>query len=191
MNGMRFLSVGLFTLVAVLSFSCWAWGGGVFGSEVAMYAACAVVFLFGGGLATWPILSGTARFRWTYSLWFAVGFILYSILWTAAWFVFRNTWGEVLGSSLGLIGLAWVLRRYANPDHSILAVVAILFLFHSLGYYAGDFFHSALQGRGSLPLALPFAPATVGLLAKLAWGICYGLGLGWGLQAVLHPARQN
>lgn len=188
---MRYLSVGLFSLVAILSFSCWAWGGGIFPSELMMYAACALVFLLGGGMAMWPILGGPCRMRWTYCLRFALGFILYSILWSAAWFVFRNTWGEILGSSLGVVGLTSFLRRYTNRELSFVAVVALLFLFHSLGYYAGDSLHSALQGRGNLPLTLPFAPAMVGVLSKLAWGVCYGLGLGWGLTQVLQPARQN
>lgn len=191
MFAMRHLSVGLFSLVAILSFSCWAWGGSVFPSEVIMYAACALVFLLGGGMAMWPILGGTSRFRWTYCLRFALGYILYSILWSAAWFLFRNTWGEILGSSLGLVGLTGFLRRYTKQELSFVTVVAILFLFHSLGYYAGDFLHSALQGRGNVPLSLPCAPATVAVLSKLAWGVCYGMGLGWGLHQVLQTARQN
>jgi hypothetical protein len=191
MFALRHISVGLFGLVAILAFSCWAWGGNVFPSELIMYAACALVFLLGGGLAMWPVLGGTHRFRWTYCLHFALGYILYSILWSASWFLFQNTWGEILGSALGLAGLTCFLRRYTKQELTFVSVVAILFLFHNLGYYAGDFLHSALQGRGKLPLRPPCEPATVAVLCKLAWGVGYGLGLGWGLQQVIQPARQN
>jgi hypothetical protein len=182
----------LFTLVAVASFSLWALGTSIFPSEYALYAGCAVVFLGFGGLALTPgtIVSGApARIR--FAGLFAGGFVLYSILWSVCWFQFHNTFGEVLGSFLGLIPLIALLKRYFPERQSLWTGVAVAFLWHTLGYYFGGFAYAAFQGKGVLPLPLPFDRETTVTLARLSWGLFYGLGLGFGLSLLLQRSRQS
>lgn len=182
----------LFALVAVISFSIWALGARLFSSEPAMYTACAIVFLGFGGLVLTPgaIVSGTAS-RVRFAGFFAAGFVLYSVLWSVCWFQFHNTFGEILGSFLGLIPLIGLLKRYFPSRQSLWTGVAIAFLWHTLGYYLGGFAYAALQGKGPIPLPLPFSPETTVTTARLVWGLCYGLGLGFGLSLLLQRSRQS
>lgn len=182
----------LFALVAVTSFSMWALGASFFPSEPAMYTGCAIVFLGFGGLALTPgtIVSGSAS-RARFAGFFAMGFVLYSILWSVCWFQFHNTFGEVLGSFLGLAPLIALLQRYFPSRQSFWTSVAIAFLWHTLGYYLGGFAYTALQGKGPISLSLPFAPETTVTTARLVWGLCYGLGLGFGLSLLLQRSRQS
>ena len=82
----------LFALVAVTSFSMWALGASFFPSEPAMYTGCAIVFLGFGGLALTPgtMVSGSAS-RARFAGFFAMGFVLYSILWSVCWLLFPQS----------------------------------------------------------------------------------------------------
>lgn len=183
-----FLSAILFTLVAVASFSCWAFGGRLFHSELTLYTACAVVFLGLGGVALSPGLppgkGGIVRF----SVVFAVSFLAYAFLWSTAWFLLPNTLGEVVGSTLGLIALVAIMKKALALDIALLSGVAIVFLMHTLGYYLGGFAYEALQGRGPYALNLEAPLPTVRTLARLSWGIGYGLGLGCRILALFHAS---
>ncbi len=53
----------------------------------------------------------------------------------------------------------------------------------NLGYYAGGFAYESLQERGPFPLELPLSPGGRSTLARLSWGLFYGLGLGYGLAS--------
>lgn len=182
----------LFTLVALLSFSIWAAGSRFYSSEKGMYVLCAVVFLGLGGLALLPgsgIRGGRALAAFAGR--FALGFALYAVIWSVAWFTFRNTFGEILGSSCGLLALVALLRPDRGADQGLLAATALVFFWHTLGYYAGGFLYDTLQDRGTFGAALPFGRGTTVMLARFAWGLCYGLGFGYGLVRVVHgPPRR-
>lgn len=184
----------LFTLTALASFSVWALGSRLYSSEAGMYALCAVVFFGLGGLSLTPGagLSG-AKERAGFALRFAAGFAIYAFVWSLAWFTFRSSFGEVAGSFLGLLGLVAVLRPEARREAGgLLGAVAGVFLWHTLGYYTGGLAYDALQGRGAVAVDLPFERETVVTLARLSWGLFYGLGLGFGLAALAQrPAGHS
>jgi len=152
-------------------------------SEPALYSLCALVFLGLGGFALAPVARADTL-RAAMSLWprFFVGFVAYAIVWSCAWFAFQNTFGEILGSFVGLLALTAALARPSG----LIAATAVVFLWHTLGYYTGGMAYQTLQGRGTLAVDLPFARDTVVVLARFSWGLCYGLGLGYGLVSLFR-----
>lgn len=182
----------LFSLVALASFATWALGSHFFSSEPAMYAMCAFIFLGLGGLA---LSSGAgfpdAKSRLAFCARFGVGFIAYSFLWSVCWFTFRDTFGEVTGSFSGLLALIAILGRERYAACSLPTATAIVFLWHTLGYYAGGFTYMALQGRGPFGIEPFLEPKSMVILARFSWGLFYGLGLGFGLTCLLQRSRQS
>lgn len=182
----------LFTLVALASFATWALGSHLFSSEPQMYTICALIFLGLGGLALAPAVGlPDAKARLTFCLRFASGYTAYAFLWSIAWFTFRDTFGEVTGSFFGLLALVAILGRAHYASVSLLTATAIVFLWHTLGYYAGGFTYEALQGRGPFGIDPFLSPQSTVILARFSWGLCYGLGLGCGLTALLQRSRQS
>lgn len=182
----------LFTLVALASFATWALGSHFFSSEPAMYTMCSVIFLGLGGLALVPATGlPNAKDRLTFGIRFAIGFIAYSILWSVSWFTFRDTFGEVIGAFSGLLALVAILGRSRYAPASLFTATAIVFLWHTLGYYTGGFFYKALQGRGPFGIETFLDPENAVILARFSWGLFYGLGLGFGLTLLLQRSRQS
>lgn len=192
MNLRFIIQTGLFTLVAVASFCVWAFGGRVFSSEKMMYAGCAAVLLGLGGISLVPGsgLSGIKRVM-NWSIAFAVAFTTYAAIWSMAWFVFRNTFGEIIGSTLGLFSLVFVLKHWMKFSFGMLSVTGVLFLFHTLGYYSGGLFYDSIQGRGIFAFEPDLDRKTIATVAKLAWGAFYGLGFGAGMSWLLQTSRQS
>lgn len=189
-----FLATILFTLVAVLSFCCWAFGGRFFGSEYSLYAGCAIVFFGLGGAALFPASGLGKKSLFRFSLAFAASFLLYALVWSVCWFGLKNTFGEILGSALGLCLMIALFRKLSglSRGQSLLTATAVAFLCHSIGYYLGDFLHAAFLGRGPMPLNEIIGDRkTAAIVSKLAWGVCYGLGFGLGLSLVLHRSAQS
>ena len=176
----------LFSLVAVAAFCTWAFGGGVFKSETALYTACAVVFLGLGGFAIHPYSGINSRGKMAIT--FAIGFAVYSVIWTAAWFTFRNTFGEVIGSFAGLTGLMLVFKKMLKLSAPLIVLISVAFLWHTVGYYAGGFFHQSILGKGVLDLSGLFDSGKE--ISKLAWGAFYGLGMGLGLSQAIQLSRK-
>ncbi|MEM7601874.1 MAG: hypothetical protein AAF357_10725, partial [Verrucomicrobiota bacterium] len=176
MSFRNLLSVLLFSLVAVASFSIWAWGGQWFNSEPALYAACAAVFLGLGGLAFSPSLSREVAKPLRFCIAFALAYLCYAVIWSVVWFSMKSTFGEILGSSLGLTAFVFVIARFIGPKLSSINAISLLFLFHSLGYYAGEFAYETLRGSDSPITTLGLERDTIVLLARLAWGFGYGAG---------------
>ncbi len=185
-------STAAFTLVALLSFAVWALGSSLYTSEVGMYVLCAVVFFGFGGLSLCPA-AGTNGKKQTiaFCLRFAGGFLIYAFLWSVAWFAFRNPFGEVIGSFLGLTALVAVLRAGLPRSTDLLTATAGVFLWYTLGYHLGGQAYDALQNRGITAIELPLERGTVVTLARFSWGLFYGLGLGYGLARMLHVPRPS
>ena len=181
----------LFTSVALASFAIWALGSRFFSSEPAMYAMCAVIFLGLGGLALVPAAGlNNAKPRLAFCIRFAIGFMAYSLLWSVCWFTFRDTFGEVTGSFSGLLALTAILGR-ERYGASLMTATAVVFLWHTLGYYTGGFTYMALQGRGPFGIEPFLDPKNTVILARFSWGLFYGLGLGFGLTCLLQRSRQS
>jgi len=182
----------LFTLVALASFATWALGSRFFSSEPAMYTVCALIFLGFGGLALSPAGHFPApESRLAFCVRFGAGFIAYSFLWSVCWFTFRDTFGEVTGSFSGLLALIAILGRERYASGSLLTATAVVFLWHTLGYYTGGFTYMALQGRGAFGIEPFLDPKSTVILARFSWGLFYGLGLGFGLTCLLQRSRQS
>lgn len=191
MNVRTTISVGFFCSVALLSFSVWAFGGALFSSEPMMYAGCAAVFLGLGGPALLPASGFRRKSAISFCAAFAVSYCLYALIWSVAWFSLPNTFGEIIGSLLGLTAFALAIRKWMKLTVPLLTGVSILFLFHTVGYYAGGFAYEALQGRGPAGITLSWSPKDIRLCARLSWGLFYGIGLGLGICKFLYLSRQS
>lgn len=186
MNIRPAVALTLFTLVALASFCCWAFGGNWFSSEPLLYTACAVVFLGLGGVALLPGLPQEERCPLRFTISFGLGFLAYAVIWSILWFSLPTTLGEILGSGLGIAALVAVLDKRHSLQIPYLPAVSLVFLFHTVGYYAGDFFYIALQGRGPRAISLDMETGTVRTIARLSWGLFYGLGLGSGILSLFQ-----
>lgn len=191
MNVSHAVSVSLFLLVSILSFSVWAFGSSLFPNEPTMYAGCALVFLGLGGAALLPASGISGKAVLPFCLSFSIAYLAYAFLWSVAWFSLPGTFGEVLGSALGLLAFAAIFIRWNHLKTTLLVATSILFLFHTVGYYLGGFAYQSLLGRGPLALTPDLPAETVQLLARLSWGAGYGLGLGWGIARLLYLSRRS
>ena len=164
-----------FTVVSVAGFVPWA----VFGKglhkqlgEAGLYAVCALVFL---GL-TAPLLHrliiGPGSVSRFYKL-FGLSFTAYSIAWIAGWLALRGHPGSIAGLFAGTMVMACMLVAAFDALRIVVKVFLALFVLNSIGYFVGGLSEAALIK--SYPL-----------IAKLSWGLFYGLGLGAGLGLAFH-----
>jgi hypothetical protein len=81
------------------------------------------------------------------------------------------------GSTAGLIGgtlvMGLLLAAAFDAFESVLKIVVSLFVLNAAGYFLGGIFEGMLIH-------------THPLLAKLQWGLCYGLGFGAGLGLAFY-----
>lgn len=178
-----------FAVVSIAAFSIWAFGSGWFrnlGGELGLYAAIAAVFLGFSGLALGPIAGGVGRFYKA----FLPAFVVYAVVWTVAWFALPDRRGEWTGAGAGCLAFAWISMKMLGSTRGWLGAALALFILHTAGYFAGDW--------AMYDVFVPKAKATVKgtpefqhymTLAKLSWGLFYGLGFGAGIGWVFHRAR--
>ena len=165
-----------FTLVAVASFSIWAFGGKLLPSTAALYTGCAVVFFVLGGVSLLPFSGRDGmRVQWSLLWLFPVAFAVYAICWSAGWFTFKNRFGEIAGSIVGIFAMTAVLRTKLYSSMRLLEAAAVVFLFYTAGYYAGEMWFKTAGG----------------LQGKLGWGACYGAGLGAGLVYLIQQSAES
>jgi hypothetical protein len=136
------------------------------------FIAWLALFILLGGTALSPLVvapHGRLRF---YSL-FASAFLAYGVSWIIAYFTFRNTVGEWLGSFVGSVSMAVVFAAGFRTMRSLPTFSALLFIANSIGYFVGALPYYAL-GK-------PFG--------LMIWGTLYGLCVGAGLGSVLYFAQ--
>ncbi len=157
-----------------------------------MYAVCAAVLLGLGGFALVPFsgITGSKRIA-NWILAFGCGIASYAFLWSVAWFTFRNTFGEIVGSTIGIFALVTILKKWMRFRFPFTGVFATMFFWHTLGYYTGGFAYDCLQGRGPFGIDLDATRTQIATLARLSWGLFYGLGFGAGLSYLLQTSRQS
>ena len=164
-----------FTVVSVAGFVPWA----VFGKglqklvrEAGLYAVCALVFL---GL-TAPLLHrliiGPGSVSRFYKL-FGISFTAYSVAWIMGWMALRGHPGSIAGLLAGTMVMACMLVAAFDALRSVVKVFFALFVLNAIGYFVGGVSEAALIK--SYPL-----------IAKLSWGVFYGIGLGAGLGLAFH-----
>jgi len=175
-----------FTILSIAGFVPWAvFGRALYRSlgEGGMYAVCALIFVALSGPLLHRLIIGPGSMSRFYKL-FAITFTAYSIGWIAGWMLLRGHLGSVVGLLAGTIPMGAMMTRAFGARGRTLPVIAALFLANAAGYFIGGVLDAAI---GSLrESAEPGQRATIGMLAHLAWGLCYGLGFGAGLGLAFH-----
>ncbi|MFM2179011.1 MAG: hypothetical protein RL015_3109 [Verrucomicrobiota bacterium] len=181
-------SIG-FAFVSIAAFSVWAFGAGWFrnfGGELGLYTAIAAVFLGLSGLVLGPLAGGVGRFYKA----FLPAFSVYSVVWTAAWFALSDKRGEWIGAAAGCLVFAWIAMKMLGSTLGWFIAAVALFVMHTAGYFAGDWSmydvfvpKAKAAGKGTPDFHHYMT------LAKLSWGLFYGLGFGAGIGWVFHKAR--
>ncbi len=151
-----------------------------------MYGAIAVVFLVLSGVVLGPLAGGVGRF---YKV-FLPAFLVYCVLWCVVYFYLKGKpgeWGAAIASSLGFTGVSlWLLGSLRG----FLVVTVVFFVLHTVGYFAGDWvMHGWLLTADNLREMSGPEKQQVAQVAKLSWGLLYGLGFGAGIGWVFHRAR--
>ncbi len=138
------------------------------------YLAWTALFILLGG----TVLGSLVVSRWRlprFYLLFGLAFFLYAAGWVGAYFTFRGSAGEWLGSLAGSLLMGSVLAFALGSARSALNLSGALFVANSLGYFLGSALNNSIGGRAGM----------------LLWGAVYGLCLGAGLGAVLHFAQRR
>lgn len=162
-----------FGAVSVLAYSIWAYR--LIPGTAAMYTSIAAIYIGFTGLALSRLVLGagaTGRF----ALLFAAAFAVYAVAWCAFWFGLKGKHhADLWGSAVGLIGMALLLSRAFGKRGDLLALFAVLFTCHSLGYYLGDVLYATVRGA----------------VGRLLWGAAHGVGFGAGLGYVLFQVQAD
>ncbi len=180
--------------VSVAAFAVWAFGGGWFrgrGGEPAMYAVITVVFLGLGGVVLQSLLRGPRRLTRFYGA-FVPAFLAYAVVWSVFWFWLGGGAGEWLGAILGCLVFVAIsaLRLGRPPGQGLLLAGVVFFVAHTAGYFAGGRAMAHFMGAARQAPARSDERARWSRMAKLSWGVCYGLGFGAGLGC-LYPVLQR
>ena len=175
-------SIG-FAVVSLVGFSVWAFAGRSLYAKVGeagLYTLCLLVFLGSSGLVLHPLARGPQSLLRFYKA-FIPAFLAYAIVWCAAWFIFRFGLGEWLGSLLGSVAFVAVTSRAFGKCHGIVRTSIILFGLHSAGYFLGGKSMQWLTGPAGAGMLTGFSKVQLAAIAKLSWGLLYGLGFGAGI----------
>jgi hypothetical protein len=182
-----------FAIVSIGAFGLWAFQGRWFYrnvGEAGLYAATALAFLALAGAFLYPLVDGPRRVTRFYRV-FVPAFLGYAVAWCAMWFAFGGGPGEWLGSLAGSVVFALACGwMFGNPRVAAGASV-VLFVAHTAGYFLGGYAMGRLMGirDGGLPDGL--SRESLGVLAKLSWGLFYGLGFGAGLGYTFRVCQRG
>jgi hypothetical protein len=164
-----------FSVVSIAGFVPWA----IFGralrqhvGEAGLYITCALVFIGLSAPAMHRLIIGPGSFGRFFKL-FSLSFAVYAVAWILGWMALRGNVGSIAGLLGGTLVMGLLLSTAFDAYESAVKIVASLFVLNSAGYFIGGIF------EGPLMHANP-------LLAKLQWGLCYGLGFGAGLGSAFY-----
>jgi hypothetical protein len=185
-------SIG-FAIVSAAGFSVWAFAGKrLYASvgEAGLYAVCALVFLGSSGLLLSPLVRGPRSLLRFYQI-FMPAFLAYAILWCAAWFSLRFGRGEWLGSLLGSLVFVTATGRGLGNYGGFLRASIVVFVCHSAGYFLGGQLMHWINGPTSAALFTGLSKPQLSAMAKLSWGLLYGLGFGAGIGYVFWTFQRE
>jgi hypothetical protein len=177
-----------FALVSLGGFAVWAFAGGWFyrnTGEAGLYAASTVVFI---GLAGWllhPLVAGPRPVVRLLGV-FVPAFLAYAVVWCAFWFVLGFGAGEWLGSLAGSVAFVGVAGWRFGNLRPVVKASLVFFAAHSAGYFAGGELMEVMSGEGAREWIGGLSREAQGALAKLSWGLLYGMGVGAGLGYAFH-----
>ncbi len=172
-----------FALISLAGFSVWAFAGRWFYrtvGEIGLYVAIAVVFLGLSGALLHPLVPGPGAYR-RFQTAFLPAFLAYAVGWSGAWFLWPNKTGEWVGSALGCLLFAVIACAILGRPRAAVVSFLVLFVTHSAGYFLGDVSMNWLSGSSGASLFPALSKSQMGTLAKLSWGLFYGLGFGAGI----------
>jgi hypothetical protein len=187
-----------FTILSVAGFVPWAvFGRGFYRTigEGGLYAVCALVFIGLSGPLMHRLILGPGSLSRFYKL-FAVTFAANSILWIAGWFALRKFWHGHLGSLAGLVAgnaaMGWLLILAFDAKGLALKVIAALFVLNAIGYFVGGWIEGSVIGMKQVSLfGNAVAKPAQAMIAKLLWGVLYGIGFGAGLGLAFHSCQAH
>jgi hypothetical protein len=181
-----------FTLVSLAAYAPWAFGGRWFYrtmGEAGLYAVCAAVFIGLSGVILHRLVIGPGTLGRFYGV-FTVAFLAYAIAWCAAWFGLRGKAGEWIGSLAGTLAFAAVLSVAFGAGRLFVRVAAVVFILHSIGYFAGGWAYSQIGAEAELKLlGITFSKAGQAAFARMSWGLGYGLGFGAAIGYAFHACQ--
>jgi hypothetical protein len=172
-----------FALVSLIGFAPWAFAGGWFyknAGEGGLYAASTIAFLAAAGLFLHPLVQGSNSILRFYKI-FIPAFFAYAAIWCAAWFALRFGPGEWLGSFLGSFVFASLTGFGFGNYRGLLRAGFVMFVLHSTGYFLGGKLMHWLGGSEGRALLDGMSKSQIAAIAKLSWGLLYGLGFGAGI----------
>jgi hypothetical protein len=182
-----------FTLVSIAGFIPWAVFGKWFrghGGEIMMYVVCALVFLALSGLWLHRLILGSGSRVRFYKL-FTVAFTAYAVAWIVGWMSLRGHAGSFVGLLAGTGIMGWIISAAFGSPAQRWKIIAALFLCNAVGYFLGGVIEGALVDLCECSGGTALTKPTQLLIAKLQWGVCYGLGLGAGLGLAFYWAQQE
>jgi hypothetical protein len=181
-----------FTAVSVAAFSVWAFGSGLFrgrGGEVALYAAVAGVFVALTGACLHPLVEGPRKIARFYAA-FGPAFVAYSVVWSVFWFLLKFGAGEWLGAACGSAVFVAIIAWRFGRMNAFWPAFAVFFVLHTAGYFAGGKAMAWMFEAGKPQPPMSFDKALWSSLAKLSWGLFYGIGFGAGLGFVFRACQR-
>ena len=182
-----------FAAVSVGAFSLWAFGGRWFhshGGDAAMYSAIAAAFLVLSGAILHTLIRGERPLARFYGA-FVPAFLAYAVLWCVAWFVIKGPTGEWLGSLFGSFAFAAVVTKRLGGKSHICVTGLFVFIAHSVGYFMGGKLMYGILGGAFADCLQGWSKDQIGIVAKLGWGLLYGLGFGAGIGIAFDRAQQG
>lgn len=178
-----------FTIVSIAGFIPWAIFGRWFYrqiGEAGLYAVCAIVFIGLSGLLMHRLIIGSGSLGRFYKL-FSLSFVVYSVAWIVGWMLLRGHPGSLVGLFAGTALMGWMLAVAFDAQKSIVQVIAALFILNALGYFVGGWVEAAaISSRQISVFGTALEKRTQAMIAKLLWGVCYGIGFGAGLGLAFH-----
>lgn len=181
-----------FAAVSLVGFSIWAFAGKwsyAHLGEAGLYALITLAFLMLAGIFMHPLMQGPDRFRHFLSV-FTPAFIGYAVVWCACWFWLHFGLGEWLASLAGSIAFTAIAGRRFGNLRPLIAAALVFFVAHSLGYFIGSKAMQILNSPAGGELFEYLTKSQIGTVAKMSWGLFYGLGFGAGMGYAFHAFQR-
>ena len=167
-------SIG-FSVVSTVVFATVAFGEGWLYGHLGValtYAFWTLIFILGGGTVAARLNRGFRSIACSYAT-FALAFFLYAAGWMAAYFALKLGLRELFGVIAGTVLMSLTFAWAGAAKRDFAGIFLILLLTNTAGYFAGRCLWRAFGGHAGM----------------IAWGVLFGLGLGFGLGYVFYACR--